>query len=161
MFGSISPVPAFSQLRIDTTYPSPDTARAAVVGEVDLATAPEVRDRLLNVLRKYPPATLLVDLSGVTFLDCTGLGALIAVRNAAVRVDCHLRVTSPPPIVYRMLDLTGLLSVLTAPPGQPRRPVMHGDNASGVGFTADPVRKSARGWSLRDMETTTWPILNH
>jgi anti-anti-sigma factor len=142
MFTSISPVPAFSQMRIDTTYPSPDTARAAVVGEVDLATAPELRDRLLNVFRKYPPAALLVDLSGVTFLDCTGLGALIAVRNAAVRVDCHLRVTSPPPFVHRILDLTGLLSVLTAPPGQ-------------------PLRKSVRGWALRDMETMMRPILNH
>lgn len=136
MLTSISPVPASPQLRIDTTYPSPDTARIAVVGEVDLATAPDLRDRLLNVLRKYPPAVMLVDLSGVTFLDCTGLSALIAVRNAAVRVDCHLRVISPPPIVHRMLDMTGLLSVLTAPPGQPQRPVMN------RGFIHNPVRKA-------------------
>ena len=51
MFTSFSPVPASPQLQIDTTYPSPDTARAAVVGEVDLATAQELRDRLLDVLR--------------------------------------------------------------------------------------------------------------
>lgn len=136
MLTSISPVPASPQLRIDTTYPSPDTARAAVVGEVDLATAPELRDRLLNVLRKYPPAALVVDLSGVTFLDCTGISALVAVRNAAVQVDYHLRVTGSPPIVHRILDLTGLLRVLTAPTDQAQRPAMKPEILPGSGSSA-------------------------
>ena len=123
MFTSFSP--ASPQLRIDTTYPSPDTARAAVVGEVDLATAQDFRDSLLSVLRAHAPTALNVYLSGVTFLDCTGISALIAVRNAAVQVDCHMWATDPSPIVHRILDLTGLLSVLTAPPDQAQRPVVY------------------------------------
>lgn len=139
MFTSFSPVTVSPQLRIDTTYPSPDTARAAVVGEVDLATAQVLRDRLLNVLREHPSAVMNVDLSGVTFLDCAGISALVAVHNAAVQGGCQMRVTGPRPIVHRILDLTGLLSILTAPSDQAQRPVMNPENPSRVGFIRNPV----------------------
>jgi anti-anti-sigma regulatory factor len=49
------------------------------------------------------------------WLDCTGIGALVAVYNTALRSGCQLRVSHPLPIVGRVLELTGLLSVLTAP----------------------------------------------
>jgi anti-anti-sigma factor len=139
MFTSFSPATVSTQLRIDTTYPSSDTARAAVVGEVDLATAQVLRDRLLNVLRQHPWSVLNVDLSGVTFLDCAGISALVAVHNAAVRVGCQMRLTGPRPIVHRILDLTGLLSILTGPSDQPQQPVMNPENPSRVGFIHNPV----------------------
>jgi anti-anti-sigma factor len=112
--------PALTQLHIDTSWPSPSTALVAVVGEVDLATAPILRDRLLGVLRKQAPAVLDVDLAGVTFLDCTGISALVAVRNAARRAGRQMRVSRPQPIVRRVLEVTGLLGVLTAPIDQPQ-----------------------------------------
>ena len=110
-----SPVNPLTQLHIDTTYPSPATARVAVCGEVDLATAPVLRDRLLGVLGDQGPTMVSVDLAGVSFLDCTGINALIAARNAAARTGRQMRVTQPQPIVRRVLDLTGLLDVLIAP----------------------------------------------
>jgi anti-anti-sigma factor len=118
MSTTLSPVNVLTQLHIDTTYPLPGTARVAVVGEVELATAPMLRDRLLNVLHQQAPAVLDVDLAGVTFLDCTGVSALVAVRNAALRTGRQMRVTHPQPFVRRVLDLTGLLGVLTAPVDQ-------------------------------------------
>jgi anti-anti-sigma factor len=114
-----SPVAGLAQLRIDTSCPLPGTARAAVAGEVDLATVPVLRDTLLNVLCDQHPAVLDVDLAEVTFLDCTGLGVLVAVRNAAVRTGSRLRVTNPQPIVRQILEVTGLLGVLTAEVDQP------------------------------------------
>jgi anti-anti-sigma factor len=118
------PVNASTELHIDTTYPSPATAWVAVSGEVDLASAEVLRDRLHGVLRDEAPTMLGVDLAGVTFLDCAGISALVAVRNAAVRTRCEMRVTHAQPIVRRVLDLTGLLDVFTAPIDrpQPRRP---------------------------------------
>jgi anti-anti-sigma factor len=116
---TLSPVNALTQLHIDTSYPSPATAQVAVSGEVDLATAEVLRDRLLGVLRDEAPTMLGVDLAGVTFLDCTGISALVAVRNAAVRAGRQIRVTHAQPIVRRVLDLTGLLDGITAPIDQP------------------------------------------
>jgi anti-anti-sigma factor len=115
-----------AQLHVATSRPSPATARVAVIGELDLATAPELRERLLGVLHDYNPDLLEVDLGGVTFLSCAGIGALVGVRNAAVQAGRQMRVTHPQPFVRRILELTGLLGVLTAPTdersSQPARP---------------------------------------
>jgi anti-anti-sigma factor len=112
---TFSPVITSAQLRIVTSYPSPATALVTVVGEVDLATTPVLREQLLRVLRDQRPDLLDVDLAGVTFLDCTGLGVLVAVRNSAVQAGRQMRVSHPQPIVRRVLDVTGLLGVFTAP----------------------------------------------
>jgi anti-anti-sigma factor len=108
-----------AQLHIDASYPSPGTARVAVTGEVDLATAPALRERLLGVLHEQSPDLIDVDLAGVTFLDCAGIGALVAVHNAAVQAGRRMRVTRPQPIVRRVLEVTGLLGVFTAPTDPP------------------------------------------
>jgi anti-anti-sigma factor len=107
-------------LRIATSRPSPAIARIDLVGEVDLANAPELRDRLLAMLHDHDPDLLDVDLGGVTFLDCTGLGALIGARNAAVNAGRQLRVLHPQPFVRRILEVTGLLDVFTAAATHPR-----------------------------------------
>jgi hypothetical protein len=52
MSTTLSPVTEFNQLHIDTTRPAPSTVRVAVVGEIDLATAPTLHDRLLTVLHE-------------------------------------------------------------------------------------------------------------
>lgn len=94
--------------------PSPAVARVVVVGEVDLTTAAMLRDGLLTALHDQTPAVIQVDLAGVAFLDCTGVDVLVAVYNAASRSGCTLRVFHPQPIVRRVLEVTGLLGVLTA-----------------------------------------------
>jgi anti-anti-sigma factor len=113
-----------SRLHIDTVRPSPALARVVVIGQVDLATASQLRDRLFVVLQDQEPAEVDVDLAGVSFLDCAGIGALIAVRNMAVHAGQRVQVSHPTPIIRWMLERTGLLGVLTAPiapPGQPPR----------------------------------------
>lgn len=120
-------VTALTPLHIAAVFGSPPgLALVAVTGEVDLATAPGLRETLLRVLHTHGPVVLDIDLAGVTFLDCTGIGALVAVRNAAVHVGCHVRVCHPQPIVRRVLEVTGLLNVLTVEqqrlPADPQHP---------------------------------------
>jgi anti-sigma B factor antagonist len=52
------------------------------VGEVDLATVPGLRDRVTR-LQVEGPARLVLDLTGVTFIDSLGLGALIGAHKRA------------------------------------------------------------------------------
>jgi anti-anti-sigma factor len=112
------------QLHIAMSCPSLFEVRVVVVGEIDLATVELLRDRLLSALRDHSPAVVDVDLAGVTFLDCTGIGALLAVHTIALRSVCQLRVSHPQPIVGRVLAVTGVIGVLTAPIEnlQPLRP---------------------------------------
>ena len=49
----------------------------AVTGEVDMATAPEFRDALTAAVEDENTDGIVVDLSGVTFLDSTALNALV------------------------------------------------------------------------------------
>jgi anti-anti-sigma factor len=114
MFTTFSPVTPLTQLSIDISCPSPGTARVAVIGEIDLSTADLLRARLLNVSSALHPHRIEVDLAGVTFLDCSGITALIIAADLTARTGCQLRITNPRPIVRRVLDLTGLLGVLTA-----------------------------------------------
>jgi anti-anti-sigma factor len=112
-------VTVLTQLHLDTTCPSPGTVRVAVTGEVDMATATVLRDKLLDALDGQSPSVLEVDLAGVTFLDCAGLGALVAARNAAVQTGRQMRVSHPQPIVRRVLAVTGLITLLATPIDQP------------------------------------------
>jgi anti-anti-sigma factor len=114
-----SPATPLPQLRMDTSCPSPTMARITVVGEVDLATVPLFRDRLISVLHDQNPAVIDIDLAGVSFLDCTGIGALVAVRNIAIQAGRQMRVAHPRPAIRRVLKLAGLLNLLTAPIDQP------------------------------------------
>lgn len=123
MATTFSPGTALTQLHLDSRWPSPSMAVVAVDGEVDLATADLLRDRLLGLLHEHGPTVLDVDLARVSFLDCTGIGALVAVRNAAIRAGRRVWITHPQPIVRRVLEVTGLLGLFTAPDRPAAAPV--------------------------------------
>ena len=59
----------------------PTTGRSLVVrGEIDMATAPKLRDRL-NELVDAGATRIVLDCRGLDFLDSSGIGVLIAVRK--------------------------------------------------------------------------------
>ena len=69
-------------------------------GEIDLTNAPELAAAL-------DAPHLMVDLRRVTFLDSTGLAALVQARESAVSFEL-----TASRIVRRLLEITGLLEVL-------------------------------------------------
>ncbi len=77
-----------------------------LAGEVDLAVADEVRRLGMGAINDVE--TVRIDLSAVTFLDSTGLSALIAIGNAATASGRALILEKPAPNVYRIFELTGL-----------------------------------------------------
>jgi anti-anti-sigma factor len=90
---------------------SSDAARIVVGGEIDLATGPALRDALAEQMGHGQAVVL--DLSGVTFIDSSGLAVLIEAVTAAKVDGWSLGVVSNlPPAVRRLLELTGLEAVL-------------------------------------------------
>ena len=55
-----------------------DHVRIAVAGELDMATAGQLRDHLHLLLAADRPRLVLLDLDGVTFCDSTGISTLVA-----------------------------------------------------------------------------------
>jgi anti-sigma B factor antagonist len=76
------------------------------VGEIDLATVPLLRDRVAG-LQLDGPSRLVIDLSGVTFIDSLGLGALIGFHKRA-RVLQGSLVVVPSAAARRVLAATAL-----------------------------------------------------
>lgn len=78
-----------------------------ICGEIDMQSAPQLRDELLRVLRRHGPQ-LALDLAGVTFLDCAGINVLLATRRRARLEDGWVRVTQASPRARRTISLLRL-----------------------------------------------------
>jgi len=82
----------------------------AVSGEIDISTAPALRDRLVS-LALDGPATVVVDLRQVTFLDSTALGVLVSALKRLRENGGGLRLVVAGGSVARVLEITGLAKV--------------------------------------------------
>jgi anti-anti-sigma factor len=82
------------------------------LGEIDLAAVEHLRFALTALLSDPAVTGLLVDLSGVTFLDCAGVGAFVEARQTAERQSKRYGVIRPRGLPRRVLELSGVLSYL-------------------------------------------------
>jgi anti-sigma B factor antagonist len=78
----------------------------AVSGEIDVCLEGPLQLVLLRIMRERG-ATLLLDLSGVSFMDCAGLRAVSATRRRAELRGGFVRLTAVSAAVGRIIDLTG------------------------------------------------------
>lgn len=81
-----------------------------VSGELDIATVDELSAAARTAL-ETTASTLVLDFGGVTFVDSTGLGALVRLRKEAEQRGLRLRLEGVRPEVRRVLDLTGLSEI--------------------------------------------------
>lgn len=73
-------------------------------GELDVSTC-----QVLAEHTTAPPGSLIVfDLSRLTFIDSSGLGAIHTARQRAIKDGGTVVVTRPSPMVKRVFELTGL-----------------------------------------------------
>ena len=96
-----------------TTYPLPHGGGAVLVvtGEIDLHTAPQLSQRLSTLAATE--STIVVDLTGVAFLDSSALGALVAAHRSMSPAGGHLALAGPQPHVAKVLQLTRLTEVIS------------------------------------------------
>jgi anti-sigma B factor antagonist len=100
-----------------------------VSGEVDLHTAPQLRAVLGGLVgRESPGESVVVDLTGVSFIDSTGLGELVGAHKAVQRRGDRLHVVATNDRVTRLLTLTGLDDVLE----------VHGDRLEALSAVQKP-----------------------
>lgn len=85
------------------------------VGELDAFTVGQFREALSEI---GGPTQLLIDLSGVPFLDSAGLGALIGGVRRAREVGGDVAVYGARPAVARLLHTTGFDRVATVSDSQ-------------------------------------------
>ena len=86
----------------------------AVSGEIDLLTAVRL-DRELGIALEAQPEWLRLDLHDVAFMDTSGVAVLLKARRKALEAGCRFTVKSASPTIQRLLEITGLASLLAEP----------------------------------------------
>jgi len=102
-----------------TTDEVPGGWLVEVSGEVDLHTAPALRaalDAAVDRAVGSDACDVLVDLSGVGFMDSTGLGELVGAHKALQRHGGRLHLAAAGDRVARLISLTALDEVLDVHP---------------------------------------------
>jgi anti-anti-sigma factor len=84
-----------------------DVTIAELAGELDIASAPALREQLLGLLRPGS-SQLVVDLSKVSFCDASGLAVLVGTGRRARLLGGYLRLAAVSPMVGEALRITGL-----------------------------------------------------
>ena len=85
-------------------------------GELDLSTAPALRDELLSAVRAVSVEdcrVIEVDLRDVSFMDVTAVSVLVLARERLVAAGGQLRLTHPARSVARLLALVGLQDLIS------------------------------------------------
>ncbi|MFE9366755.1 STAS domain-containing protein [Streptomyces sp. NPDC006978] len=83
-----------------------------LVGELDVATVPQLDLAVAQCLRTGRH-TIDLDLAGLTFCDCTGLGALLDATWMTAAAAGRLRLENLCPMLVRLLTLTGTGRLIT------------------------------------------------
>jgi anti-anti-sigma factor len=81
------------------------TTVVTAAGEIDMATAPKLRECLLGTSGK-----VIVDLRAVSFLDSSGIGVLVDAQNHLSEAGGSLTLRKPQAIVRTALEITGFAS---------------------------------------------------
>jgi anti-anti-sigma factor len=90
-----------------------DIVAVRVHGEFDLAAVEQFHAAIAAACDRSP-ATVELDLEAVSFIDSSGVGAIVvASRNAAAR-GASMRIGARSPVVERVLEVSGLEAALRA-----------------------------------------------
>lgn len=83
------------------------TVIVKVHGEVDVYTAPKMKEEMQRSIESGL-TKVVVDLSGVAYMDSSGLGVLIGALKRAREAGGDLIVAAPNARIARIMDVTGL-----------------------------------------------------
>ena len=90
----------------------PDRLELRLEGELDLESAPEL-DRAVDGAVEDGAVDLVIDLSGIAFMDSSGLAALVRATRVAEAAGGDVHLSRPAPQVQRLFELTGTLDAFS------------------------------------------------
>jgi anti-sigma B factor antagonist len=97
-------------LDLETITAGADCAVLRIAGEIDVFTAPQLRERVIKLLGDGI-RHIVADLREVNFVDSTGLGALVGSLKRLRERDGSLKLITGPGRVPQLFQLTGLVRV--------------------------------------------------
>lgn len=98
-------------------------------GEIDLSVAEDITEAVHLALSWGDCDAVCVDLAQVSFIDSSGLNALVAARNSAAAASKPFRIAAASPRVLHVLEVSGLDKVFRLAVEKPSDPGPHSQAA--------------------------------
>jgi anti-sigma B factor antagonist len=98
------------ELTLNVYSETPDSTVIAVGGEIDVYSAPRLREKLINLVESGN-YHLIVDMEEVEFLDSTGLGVLVGGLKRVRARDGWIDLVCTQGRILRIFRITGLSKV--------------------------------------------------
>ncbi len=92
-------------VRIDATG---EVVTAFLEGELDHHTAKEMREAIDGAVEFNMPTLLVIDFSGVTFMDSSGIGLVMGRYRNLQKTGAELHIAGASPQIYKMMQLAGI-----------------------------------------------------
>lgn len=86
-------------------------ATVSLVGELDLASAPDLRDHLAE-LHAHGVRSFSLNATGVSFIDSVGLSVILSLYRRCRDEHGEIAIVSPSPVMRRTLEVAGLMELL-------------------------------------------------
>ena len=81
-----------------------------LTGEVDSYNSPRLREKMVSLI-DAGNAELIVNMTGVDYIDSTGLGTLVGGLKRASEKNGAIRIICPNEQIYKVFNITGLVKV--------------------------------------------------
>lgn len=104
------PTPAPETFGIVAVRQDECTAAVSPTGDLDVSTSPRLL-ACIDELLAEGRSRITVDLRAVTFIDSSGLGALVKAHKRAAP-PAELTVVQPRPHIHRAMEISGILKVI-------------------------------------------------
>ena len=90
-----------------------DAVVASLKGEIDLHKSPELRGVILDLLHKHNPRKLILDLSGVPYMDSSAIAVLVEALKKLRKNSGKVFLTGLQPRVKGLLEIARLDTVFS------------------------------------------------
>jgi stage II sporulation protein AA (anti-sigma F factor antagonist) len=95
----------------DVRFAADGSILISLAGELDGEETERLRAGVTDLVRQHAPAPIRIDATRLTFLDSSGIRALITCHRVAEQSGSRLSIPWAHPHVFQVLQITGLLSV--------------------------------------------------
>lgn len=85
-----------------------EVVTAYLTGELDHHTAKEMREAVDNAVELNMPSLLVLDFSGITFMDSSGIGLVMGRYRNLQKTGAALHISGASPTIYKVLKLAGI-----------------------------------------------------
>ena len=85
---------------------------AVLTGEIDHHSARVIRSNIDRDIEREKPKVLILDFSGVNFMDSSGIGLIMGRYKMMLENDGRVIIKSPQPYIKKVLNLAGITRIV-------------------------------------------------